>query len=300
MDIVDTQVHANVLGTEVTLAIMDALGIEGLLFDEYLTTADDGAQHPGYRLPNGAFRCIGPNAEAAAVSHPGRFAFLMRVDPLDPGIEGWIDTLAAAPGFKALRTVTFTSAEGAAFEGGGHARLLKAAHAHNLPVFVTCPRRVPHLAQYAERFPSVQFVIDHCGVAFDAPRGEATIDDAVAMARFPNVAYKWAHAPSLLSTAPYPFPDLEPILRRVVDGFGSERVMWASDYTAMWPSDFTMSRRRANWGEALFSIRHCPSLSEDEKAWILGGTARKILNWPPPEKPRKPVPLHPRRPDLKE
>jgi hypothetical protein len=48
-------------------------------------------------------------------------------------------------------------------------------------------------------------------------------------------------------------------------------------------------------GEALFGIRHSPSLSENEKAWILGRTARKILNGPKPEKPRKPAPLHPLR-----
>jgi predicted TIM-barrel fold metal-dependent hydrolase len=51
---------------------------------------------------------------------------------------------------------------------------------------------------YAKRFPDVQFVIDHCGAAFDSPPGKATIDDAVTMARYPNVAYKWAHAPALL------------------------------------------------------------------------------------------------------
>ncbi len=288
MDIIDAQVHANVLGTEVTLAIMDALGIQGVLFDEYLTAADDGTLHPGYRLTNGAFRSVGPNAEAAALRHPERFAFLMRVDPRDPGIECWIETLTAASGFRALRTLIFTAAEGAVFECGGHDRLLKAARAHSLPVFVTCPGRVTHLAQYAERFPDVQFVIDHCGVAFDAPRGEATIDDAVAMARYPNVAYKWAHAPNFLSTAPYPFPDLQPKLRRAVDAFGPERVMWASDYT--------MTRWRANWGEALFAIRHSPSLSEEEKAWILGRTARKVLNWPAPEEAPKPAPLHSDRP----
>jgi predicted TIM-barrel fold metal-dependent hydrolase len=287
MDIVDVQVHANVLGTETTLAIMDALGIQGVVFDEYLTVGDDGALHPGYRLPGGAFRSVGPNAEAAAMAHPERFAFLMRVDPLDPGIEGWIETLSAAPGFRALRTVTFAPAEAAVFENGGHDRLIGAARAHSLPIFVTCPRRLAQLAPYAERFPDVQFVIDHCGVAFDAPRGEATIDDALAMARYPNVAYKWAHAPSFLSTAPYPFPDLEPKLRRAVDAFGPERVMWASDYT--------VSRRRANWGEALFSIRHSPSLSDDEKAAILGRTARRLLNWPAPERPTKPAPLHPHR-----
>jgi hypothetical protein len=47
MDVVDTQVHANVLGTDVTLAIMDALGITGLLFDEYVGVDHDGAApHP--------------------------------------------------------------------------------------------------------------------------------------------------------------------------------------------------------------------------------------------------------------
>jgi predicted TIM-barrel fold metal-dependent hydrolase len=269
MDIVDAQVHANMLGTEITLAIMDALGIRAVLFDEFDEPAEDGRLLPGYRLANGAFRNVGPNAEAAAIHHPDRFAFLMRVDPTDPGIESWVETLTAAPGFKALRTTVFTPAEGAVFEEGGHDRFLKTARAHGLPVFVTCPGRVPHLAQYVQRFPDVQFVIDHCGAAFER---QASIDDAVAMASYPNVAYKWAHAASFLSTEPYPFGDLEPKLRRAVDAFGPERVMWASDYT--------MTRHRATWAETLFSIRDSSSLSEDEKAWVLGATARRILNWP--------------------
>jgi len=273
MDIVDAQVHANMLGsTEVTLAIMDALGIDAALFDEFEGAAQDGALLPGYRLASGAFRSVGPNAEAAALRHPDRFAFLMRVDPTDPGLECWVETLIAAPGFKALRILVFTPAEGAVFDDGGCDRLLRVAETHGLPVFVNCPGRVPQLTQYAERFPDVQLVIDHCGVDFSATPGQATIDDAVAMARYPNVAYKWAHAASFLSTAPYPFPDLEPKLRRAVDAFGPQRVMWASDYT--------MTRRRATWSETLFSIRHSPSLSEDDKAWVLGRTARQILNWP--------------------
>ncbi|WAC91516.1 amidohydrolase family protein [Mycobacterium sp. Aquia_213] len=274
MDIVDAQVHANMLGTEITLAIMDALGIAAVLFDEFDSFTAEGLL-PGYRMANGAFRCVGPNAEAAAISHPDRFAFLMRVDPTDPGIESWVETLTAAPGFKAMRTTVFTPAEGAVFEEGGHDRLFKTAQAHGLPVFVTCPGRVPHLAHYLRRFPEVQFVIDHCGAAFDAAPGQASIDDALAMASHANVAYKWAHAASFLSTEPYPFGDLEPKLRRAVDAFGPQRVMWASDYT--------MTRHRATWAETLFNIRDSTSLSEDEKAWVLGGTARQILKWPAPQ-----------------
>jgi L-fuconolactonase len=287
MDIVDAQVHANVLGTETTLAIMDAIGVQAVLFDEYLAPDGKGGLLPGYPMANGVLRPVGPSAEAAAMAHPERFGFLMRLEPRDPGIEHWIETLAASPGLKALRTVTFTAEEGAVFESGGFDRLLKAAHAHQLPVFVTCPRRVPHLVQYAEKFPDMRFIIDHCGVPFDARRGEATLDDTVAMARYPNVALKWAHAPSFLSVEPYPLPDLEPKLRRAVDAFGPERVMWASDYT--------VSRRRQNWGESLFGIRHSPSLSEGDKEWILGRTARTLLRWPAPGQPPRLDALHPHR-----
>jgi L-fuconolactonase len=219
--------------------------------------------------------------------HPERFGFLMRLQPLDPGIEGWIETLAASPHLKALRTVTFFPAEGEVFENGGHDRLLKAARAHSLPVFVTCPRRLPHLVRYLEKFADIQFIVDHCGVPFDVPRGEASLDDVVAIAKYPNVALKWAHAPSFLSVEPYPFPDLEPKLRRVVDAFGPERVIWASEYT--------VSRRRQNWGESLFGIRHSPSLSEGDKEWVLGRTARTLLRWPAPEKPLRLDALHPHR-----
>jgi len=287
MDIVDAQVHSNVLGAEMTLAIMDAIGIQAVLVDEYLAPDGKGGLLPGYKVAEGVLRPVGPNAEAAAMRYPDRFGFLMRLEPLDPGIEGWIAVLAASPHLKALRTVTFTPAEGAVFESGGFDRLLKAARAHNLPVFVTCPRRVPHLAQYLERFPDIQFIVDHCGVPFDAPRGAASLDDVVAIARYKNVALKWAHAPSFLSAEPYPFPDLEPKLRRVVDAFGPERVMWASDYT--------VSRRRQNWGESLFGIRHSPSLSQSDKEWVLGRTARTLLRWPAPEKPLRLDALHPHR-----
>ncbi|MDX1893051.1 amidohydrolase family protein [Mycolicibacterium sp. 050158] len=78
--------------------------------------------------------------------------------------------------------------------------------------------------------------------------------------------------------APHPFPDLDVTLRRAVDAFGPHRVMWASDYTA--------THTRVNWAESLFCIRHCPSLSEDDKEWILGRTARKLLNWASPDPPR--------------
>src|ERR1700677_4152130 len=58
MDIVDAQVHANMLGTEATLAVMDALGVQGVLFDEYQRTDGDGAAQT--RISTGG-RYLSPN-----------------------------------------------------------------------------------------------------------------------------------------------------------------------------------------------------------------------------------------------
>lgn len=285
MDIVDGQVHSNVLGTETTLAIMDAIGIQAVLIDEYLAPGEGGALLPGYTLPNGVLRPIGPNAEAAALRFPDRFATLMRIDPFDPGLEGWIDSLSASPNLRALRTIIFGAKEGAAFESDGFDRLFAAADAHGLPVFVTCPGRIRHLERYVRKFPDLAFVIDHCGVPFDGPPGKASLDDTLQLAAHENVALKWAHAPSFLSVEPYPFPDLEPKLRRAVDAFGPERMLWASDYT--------VTNHRQSWAEALFYLRDSPSLSASDKEWILGRTIRKLLRWPAPGKPAAPPQLHP-------
>jgi L-fuconolactonase len=46
MDIVDAQVHSNVLGTEATLAIMDAIGIQAVLVDEYVAPDGKGGLLP--------------------------------------------------------------------------------------------------------------------------------------------------------------------------------------------------------------------------------------------------------------
>ena len=287
MDIVDGQVHANMLGAEAALAVMDAIGIQSVLIDEYSGPDADGTLLPDYKLHNGISRPIGPSAEAAALRYPDRFAYLMRINPLDPSLEQWIDTLSASPNLRALRVIVFGSKDGAAFENGGCERLFAAANTHGLPVFVTCPSRVPHLAPYVRKFPGLQFVIDHCGVAFGAEPGQASLDDTLRMAGYPNVALKWAHAPRFLSAEPYPFPDLEPKLARAIDAFGRQRVLWASDYT--------VSRDRQNWAESLFCIRHAQALSESDKEWILGRTIRTLLNWPAPAQPATATSMHPHR-----
>jgi predicted TIM-barrel fold metal-dependent hydrolase len=92
------------------------------------------------------------------------------------------------------------------------------------------------------------------------------------MAKYPNLAIKWCHAPARLSEEPYPHADTVGHLRRVIDAFGAERVMWASDYTE--------SRPHFTWAQSLHYLLYSSLLSETEKEWVLGRSVRQILSWP--------------------
>jgi L-fuconolactonase len=131
------------------------------------------------------------------------------------------------------------------------------------------------LANYVRKFDRVRFIIDHVGMGVDraALPGalETTINQLLTYAKYPQVAVKWGHAPRLSREA-FPYRDLIAQLRRVIDAFGIERLMWASDYT--------VTTDHHTYAESLFCLRCTDQLSESEKEWILSKSARQILDWP--------------------
>jgi len=281
MDIVDAQVHFNRFGAlESGLAVMDAVGVNALLYDEYWEFDARFRILPGYELPNGAFRHVFPLAEAAALLHPERFAYLVRFDRRDPDLDTLISTIRTMPQRKALRVVPWTPEGFAQFGEGADDAVFAAAQRHGVPVFVLLPGRTRLLHRYLRKFPDVQVIVDHCGVELqpgrlhdDALSGFAEV---LALAQYPNVSLKWTHAPRL-SDRPYPYPDVLAMLLRVVEAFGKERVMWGSDAT--------QTTGHHSWAESLYYIRDTEQLSKDEKRWILGGNLRNALEWPAPPEP---------------
>lgn len=278
MDIVDAQVHFNRFGAlESGLAAMDAVGVNALVYDEYWQFDEHARILPGYELPNGAFRHVFPLAEAASLLHPERFAYLVRFDRRDPELEAMIATVRTMPQRKAVRVVPWTDEGFAQFGEGAEDPVFAAAQRHGVPIFVLLPGRTNLLHRYLRKFPDVPVIVDHCGVELQPGRlhndALSGFSEVLALAAYPNVSLKWTHAPRL-SGGPYPYPDVLAMLLRVVDTFGRERVMWGSDST--------QTRDHHSWAESLYYIRDTDQLSEDDKRWILGGSLRKVLNWPAP------------------
>ncbi|GGR03132.1 amidohydrolase family protein [Deinococcus ruber] len=279
MDIVDAQVHFNRFGTlEAGIAAMDAVGVNALLYDEYWSFDEQSRILPGYELPNGAFRHVFPLAEAAALQHPERFAYLVRFDRHDPELETLISTIRTMPQRKALRVVPWTPEGFEQFAQGADDPVFAAAQKYGVPVFVLLPGRTRLLHRYLHRFPDVPIIVDHCGVTLLPGRLHddqlSGFVDVLALAQYPNVSLKWTHAPRLSSGA-YPYPDVLETLLRVVEAFGPQRVMWGSDHT--------QSSDHHSWAESLYYIRDTPQLSNDDKGWILGQSVRTVLQWPAPQ-----------------
>jgi predicted TIM-barrel fold metal-dependent hydrolase len=287
MDIVDAQVHIGPGRIAEAVAAMDALGIRAVLIDEYwLGHAPAGS--PGWPAPDGAFRPVQPTAELAAMTHPDRFSYLLRLDRKDRETQAIIRMARDAPHARALRvTPGVWAAETEAFAAGDYDPIFAAACDCGLPVFVFAPGRAADVGRYARTFPSLRIVLDHCGLispvmqqalggagapAFSRTAQLAAFDEVLALADLPNVALKWAHAPAMFEAPAYPGEGLWPILRQALDRFGAERIMWASDASA--------NQTGESWAELLFGVLGDPDLSAAEREAVLGRTARAWLDWP--------------------
>ncbi len=268
MEIIDAQVHANQRGLDQSVAIMDAVGVGAAIIDIWPPER--------IKLPNGVNRYEYKFADEAVSRFPSRFAYVVRFDPNDLEVEDQIAQVRQAPGRLGIRIAS--SLDLKALPSGAHEHLLSAAAKYDVPVMIYAGNEHATLTRYVEKFDRVQFIIDHVGMAVGLggvpDRMEATIDRLIAYAKYPNAAVKWGHAPRL-SCERFPYRDLITELGRVIDAFGANRLMWASDYT--------VTADNHTCAESLFCLRCSDQLSESDKEWILGRTAREVLRWPKPD-----------------
>jgi L-fuconolactonase len=265
MEIVDAQIHATHRGLEQAVAIMDALGVNAAVLDDWPPTRQ--------KLESGINRYSYPFAEEAVKRFPERFAYVVRFDPNDPEIDDLMGQVR-----KTRNCLCARIASGLDFKvmrDAGHGRVLAAASKHGVPVMIYPGDQHETLTSYVRSYDKIQFIIDHVGMGVDRAslpgQLESTIEQLLTYAKYPNVAVKWGHAPRL-SRMPFPYPDLLTQLRRVIDAFGVKRLMWASD--------FTVTTDNHTYGESLFCIRCSDLLSDNDKEWVLGRSIREILGWP--------------------
>jgi predicted TIM-barrel fold metal-dependent hydrolase len=273
IDIIDSQVHVfHHLSPAACLGEMDALGIQGAVIDELW---EDVVPTPPYEIAdNGIHRPLADAASLCARDHPDRFRYLRRVAYLDPELPTIVKSAAEDPMCLALRACIHQNTA-ADFANGKYRALFASAAASALPMFVLTYGMNGGLEPYIAEIGECQFILDHVGWV----RTKAEWERTLRLSRYPNVSLKWCHPHAAFGTGRFPNSTLDSELKRAVEDFGPERIMWASDATVIRSEGIT-------WSSALSQVRECELLTVDERAWVLGRSARTILRWPEVENAR--------------
>ncbi|MDP6778484.1 MAG: amidohydrolase family protein, partial [Candidatus Latescibacteria bacterium] len=131
-------------------------------------------------------------------------------------------------------------------------------------------RFLQQLSDLLARFPDVPVVLDHAAYP-EAAEGvdSETVQGVLGLARFRNLHVKLTFAVTG-SDEDYPFRDMHPIVKRLIQGFGPDRCMWGSDF----PCELWL--KKATYAEHLALFTDELGLSSAEQEAILGGTATQL------------------------
>jgi predicted TIM-barrel fold metal-dependent hydrolase len=208
---------------------------------------------------------------------PDRIAFLQGVTPCsETEAEDVIRAAATASDIVGVRVSVLTDEQAANACDGVYEPLLAAAEHHGVPVFAMLTEHLTVAEPLVRAHPDLTFVIDHLGLPQPPTRVRdeppfKRLGELLALAQHPNVLVKFIGGPAY-SDERYPFADIWPPLRRVIDEFGASRLMWGSDFTRFWGT-YTYS-------ELVAYLLYTNEVSEEEKEWMFSRTIRERLCWP--------------------
>ena len=207
----------------------------------------------------------------AAQSYPDRFAVMGRLDPTDPASRGKVGAWKSQPGMLGMRFTFHNEHYRHLLTDGSTDWLWPALEAAGVPIMIIMPDALDHLDRIAAAHPGLKIVIDHVGLSVST--GGNVFDNlptVCRLARHPNVSVKASGMPSL-SAEPYPFRDLHPHIRTLVDAFGPQRTFWGTDLTRM-PCTYYECI-------TLFT-EHLPWLQGEDLEWVMGRAICEWLDWP--------------------
>jgi predicted TIM-barrel fold metal-dependent hydrolase len=209
--------------------------------------------------------------------YPDRFVGTGIVDPhgVDPGKE--MEALKAR-GVRAFRIQPQYSNQPDAtwlVPTGYEAMFATAARTGQALSCLIDPSGFPEVDRMCRHHPETKVIIDHIGrIGVDGQVRDADVVALCNLAAHPRVYVKLGAFYALGKKTP-PYLDLSPLIRRVVQAFGTRRCMWESD------CPFQVESHRYDDSVALIRDR-LDFLSPDDREWLLFRTAEAVLAFPSP------------------
>jgi predicted TIM-barrel fold metal-dependent hydrolase len=208
----------------------------------------------------------------AAQRFPDHFAVMGKVPLNDPASREKLPTWLKQPGMLGFR-ISFRHSGTHSFLDDRTADWFWAdCERYDIPVMIFAPFMVAKIGTIAERHPGLRVIVDHMGlnVQWKGKDLSPGVDVLLKFAGYKNVAVKASCLPCYVAE-PYPFPTLHPQIRRVVDAFGANRVMWGTD----------LSQSPCSYRQNVTLItEELDFLSSVDKEWIMGKSLAHWLRWP--------------------
>ena len=135
---------------------------------------------------------------------------------------------------------------------------------------LTNPEQLPLVDKMCQKYPRTPVVIDHFARIGLTDNRETHLDNLCGLARHKNVTVK-ASAFYALGKKKAPYLDLGPMIHRLVDAFGPERVMWATD------CPFQLQKGHTYQGSIDLIKEGLDFLTANDREWILRKTAEKVF-----------------------
>lgn len=133
------------------------------------------------------------------------------------------------------------------------------------------PDALPDIRRMCEAFPRTRVVVDHFArIGMDGTIHQHDADNLCRLAAFPNTYVKTS-AFYALGKKKAPYTDMAPLIHKLRDTFGAQRLMWASDCPFQVQNGHT-------YAASIALIRdHLSFLTAEDKEWMLRKTAEKVF-----------------------
>jgi L-fuconolactonase len=262
--LVDAHVHvwaADALGPD------DALGPAGTV-ERLLETFDANAVGRGVAVQPSVYGSDHRYLISALAAASGRLAGVALAEPNDAQSVATLGRVVHAPGIRGIR-VPLIRAPAEWLPSVGEAVWRLAEVASGVICAFVDPSQLDDLVPFIDRFGDVPVAIDHVARLDLATTRSAALEALLALARYPNVVVKISALGSI-SREPFPYPNTWSEVRAVVESFGSDRVLWGSDYPPI--------LEVGSYGESLRAVRLAlEGLPAEAVQAALGGNALRLF-----------------------
>ena len=212
--------------------------------------------------------------------YPDRLRAHGLIDPTDPKVADKLEYWMKEHGLHGMRFSAIYYRDGR--HGGDdwidapetHQLWKTAARLGAIFNFFIAPEQLPKLATMVKAHPDVPVIIDHFSqLDLGEENPEPNVRRLLAMAAYPSIRVKVSELSSVSKSKQYPFSDAWPMVKRVYEAFGPDRLLFGTGY----PGTARAAYNRPTLDKDIDMIRkEFPFLTDEDREKILGRNAAAL------------------------